>query len=137
MPYVTPALGMSGVPSTAFSCEPPRVTRRYYNVPVDAAPVAKANPLRVLKALCSVEDYVVLKIDIDTPSVEEPLLVQILHDHELAARIDELYFEHHVHLSPMRRWWSPGLTGTGCAVQDSYALFRALRALGIRAHSWV
>ena len=109
----------------------------YYNVPVDPAPGAKANPLRVLKALGSVEDFIVLKIDIDAPSVEESLLVQILEDDELAALIDELYFEHHVHLSPMRKWWSTGLSGTGCAVHDSYALFRALRARGIRAHSWV
>ena len=110
---------------------------RYFNVPVETAQDAKANPLRALKSLGSVDDFIVVKVDIDTPSIEEPLIAQILDDEGLSELIDELYFEHHVLLSPMRKWWATGLNDTGCAVQDSYALFHALRQRGIRAHSWV
>ena len=102
-------------------------------MPVETAQDAKANPLRALKSLGSVDDFIVVKVDIDTPSIEEPLIAQILDDEGLSELIDELYFEHHVLLSPMRKWWATGLNDTGCAVQDSYALFHALRQRGIRA----
>ena len=118
-------------------CNKPCPFYRYFNVPVETAQDAKANPLRALKSLGSVDDFIVVKVDIDTPSIEEPLIAQILDDEGLSELIDELYFERHVLLSPMSKWWATGLNDTGCAVQDSYALFHALRQRGIRAHSWV
>ena len=56
------------------------IPHRYFNVPVETAQDAKANPLRALKSLGSVDDFIVVKLDIDTPSVEEPLIAQILDD---------------------------------------------------------
>ena len=78
---------------------------------------------------------------LQSSEVEEPLLSQILADPEVSGRIDELFFEHHVHLHPLSlvtRGWGPSVRNrTRCTIHDSYALFRALRERGIRAHSWV
>ena len=78
------------------------------------------------------------EIDIDAPHIEAALLAQIVADAELSSRIDELYFEHHVHRSPMAALgWRRMLAGSNETLPDSYGLFSRLRALGIRAHSWV
>ena len=110
----------------------------YYNVPVTAERGAMFNPLRTLRAIAAVDDLVVIKVDIDAPQIEAALLAQIVADAELSSRIDELYFEHHVHRSPMAALgWRRMLAGSNETLPDSYALFSRLRALGIRAHSWV
>lgn len=128
---------------TIYRAAPDHVVDRlsYYNVGVDARPGSKHNPLRTLRAIATPADLVVFKVDIDTAEVEEPLLSQILADPEVSGRIDELFFEHHVHLHPLSlvtRGWGPSVRNrTRCTIHDSYALFRALRERGIRAHSWV
>ena len=57
------------------------------------------------------------------------------------ARIDELYYEHHVIHSPMyKMWWNSRLGGDNRpneTLVDSYELFSALREKGVRAHAWV
>ena len=73
----------------------------YYNIPVEASPNATANPLRALRHLARPDDFVVFKLDIDAATLEADFLSQILGDPQLAALIDELYFEHHVHQSPV------------------------------------
>ena len=71
----------------------------------------------------------------------------------VASLIDELYYEHHVRLSPMaHKGWERSLvhtvfdesrnetlreSATEATLQDSYAIFHRLREMGIRAHSWV
>lgn len=111
----------------------------YFNIPVTSEPNDKYNPLTYIRTLCKPEDFVVLKIDIDTPNLEEALIKQVVNDPQLAVLIDELYFEHHVSGSPMQhRGWGniPGVH-LGGDIVDSYKLFTKLRELGIRAHSWV
>lgn len=114
----------------------------YYNVPVDPTPGARENPLRTLRAVATPADFVVLKIDIDNVPIEWSLIQQILADADLAARIDELYFEHHVLLHPLAYkydGWSADLDLKihKKTLVDSYELFARLRERGIRAHSWV
>ena len=108
----------------------------YFNVPADPAFGAKHNPLRILAELVHEDDFVVFKMDIDTSSVEMPLIKQIMDDAAMHSRIDELYFEHHVSRSPMH-WRGWGDTVGNESLPDSYLLFSKLRSLGIRAHSWV
>ena len=137
---------------------------RYFNVAADPTPNAKHNPLTMLRRVAKKSDFVVLKIDIDTAWVEARLISQILEDDTLAELIDELYFEHHVHRTPMREW---GLTmergmanetkhfhrishdakylkqrSGSFVVSDnditaSYMIFHSLWERRIRAHSWV
>ena len=109
----------------------------YYNLPVDAQPGAKHNPWRTLRAIATPRDFVVVKIDIDNSTVEEPLVTQLLADRSLARLVDELYFEHHVRGTPMWTCCWRQATVTTHTLVHSYNVFSRLRELGIRAHSWV
>jgi hypothetical protein len=83
------------------------------------------NPLNVLKHLCTPEDYVVMKLDIDDVELERALLSQILNDTSLMGLVDELYYE-----------WNP-VESTWNTIQAAYAIFHALRSAGVRAHGWI
>ena len=109
----------------------------YYNVPLSATPGARHNPLRTLRAVARANDFVVLKVDFDTPALERALVEQVLTP-EISPLVDELYFEHHVHDSPLSRYkYGPKVGPDQDHLHDSYELFSRLREAGIRAHSWV
>ena len=112
----------------------PRYT--YFNVPVNSSKDSEQNPLRFIRALVQKEDFVVLKVDIDSPFTELELIKEIITDREgVGILIDEIYFEHHVTGSLMSHsWYRDGMLGD---IVESYKLFGLLRRLGIRAHSWV
>ena len=128
-------------PERVYADMPPDVVDviSYFNVPVNVTVGAKHNPLRILKALVRPVDFVVLKLDIDPDCrIEEALIAQILDDDAISSRIDELYYEHHTHLTPMtNKGWMKSLSTTNQTLADSYRLFHALRERGVRAHSWV
>lgn len=111
-------------------------TFSYHNYPISAVPGAPSNPLAWLLALTEPDDFVIFKLDIDTPSIERQLVEQLLSAPELLARVDEFFWEHEVSGSPMvhQGWASSRPTET---LQESYELFSRLREAGIRAHSWV
>mmetsp|Transcript_7175 Transcript_7175/g.11946 ORF Transcript_7175/g.11946 Transcript_7175/m.11946 type:complete len:103 (-) Transcript_7175:193-501(-) len=95
-----------------------------------------ANPLRILKEIAHPDDFVVIEIDIDHDPTEIKFIRQILSNRDVSVRIDEMYFEHHVGLSPMiYRGWNDKRKAMN--LPQSYELFTELRNLGIRAHSWV
>jgi hypothetical protein len=107
---------------------------RYYNVAVQQDPQALHNPIRLLKASAKPQDYVVVKLDIDTPWLELALMQQLLADEDAMRLVDELFFEQHTGGSPMTKYgWEHVLDD----ITDSYALFTELRVRGVRAHSWV
>lgn len=108
----------------------------YFNVPADPVPNAKHNPLRILLEITRPEDFVVLKLDIDNSAVETALIKQVLKSTNLLVHIDEVYFEHHVAMSPVH-WSSWGDSVGNATLPESYEMFQQLRANGIRAHSWV
>ena len=129
-------------PRKQWSTVPADIKRKtsWYNIPATAIKGDPDNPLTFIKELVSVEDYVVFKLDIDTPAVEVALVQQLMKDEELLELIDEFYFEHHVSGSPMQ-WHGWGdLTKSKTAlghIQNSYDIFTFFRQRGIRAHSWV
>ena len=53
------------------------------------------NPLEVLGSVAEPGDFVVFKLDIDTPELEKRIIADILPNPRWACLIDELYFEHH------------------------------------------
>jgi len=109
-------------------------TSFFDGVPVSAEVGHEHNPVSKMYSSCKPEDYCVFKLDIDTPSVELPLVEQLLgNPQETRAKVDELFFEHHVH-GVMQKYWGSAVNGT---FADSYDLFGGLRRLGVRAHSWV
>ena len=97
---------------------------QYINMPVSAGD-EMTNPLRVIKALCAPEDFVVLKLDIDNVDLEQALLSQLLADPELQGLIDEMYYE-----------WNPTEAGWS-SMSQAYKMFHALRSAGMRAHGWI
>jgi hypothetical protein len=92
----------------------------------------KFNPWNILKSIAKPEDYVIIKLDIDTPKLENELINQVANDTSISSLIDEMFFEMHVTVTEMKDCCGspPG------ELKDSYKLFRKLRDLGIRMHSW-
>lgn len=107
----------------------------YHNLPAPYGVVEPGNPLNIIKQVATQGDYVLLKIDIDDTPLELEFIRQVMSDPQVAALVDELFFEHHVNFKPMQPDWH-----TANEIQqlsDSYEIFTRLRQLGIRAHSWV
>jgi hypothetical protein len=102
----------------------------FINAGVDTT--GKFNPWNILKSIAKVNDYVIIKLDIDTPTLENALIQQILNDTSISSLIDEMFFEMHITVNEMRSYWGspPG------QLKDTYILFNKLRQLGIRMHSW-
>jgi hypothetical protein len=80
------------------------------------------------------DDFVVVKLDIDTPVVETLLVEQLRSNPSLSKLVDVFYFEHHVQLRELIGNW--GVVGN-VSVKESMELFVDLRRQGIVSHSWV
>lgn len=107
----------------------------WINTGVDAEEGHKLNPLHSIIQKFHEDDLIVLKVDIDSPHIELPLVMQLLDDKDniYHSLIDQFYFEHHVHMGDLIAWWKEAVGTT----KDSYELFQGLRKKGIGAHSWV
>jgi hypothetical protein len=108
----------------------------WINTGVDATESAKMNPLHSIIEKFDEDDFIVVKLDIDTPFIEIPLFQQILEggkDNIYHRLIDVFYFEHHVHLGELAPAWNLTMEGT---VKDSLDMFHALRRKGVSAHFW-
>lgn len=123
-------------PTAVFERVPPELLTSYHwiNVGVSANPEDRLNPFRMLLSDFTEDDFIVVKLDIDTPFIELPLAYQLLNDTRLHKLIDHFYFEHHVNLGDLLPWWGTKVNGT---VFDSLQLFRGLRERGVASHSWV
>ena len=84
----------------------------------------------------SEEDYVLFKLDIDTPT-EELIVDHLLQTPEDCSLIDEFIWEHHLSANYLMRGMWGGAASPDLKMSDSYNYFRALRERGVRAHSWV
>ena len=73
----------------------------YLNFPVTATAGTAVDPWRLVATEATEADYVVLKLDIDTPRVEQRLVSRLRHDIALLHLVDEFYYEHHVRESQM------------------------------------
>jgi len=97
--------------------------------------------IRLLNSTARPEDYVAVKLDIDTPGIEISIIHALLNDAYLASLVDELFFEYHFY----EAHWYPGWfftreqlrSGTIPNVDDALELMQRLRRMGIRAHFWV
>ncbi len=95
----------------------------------------RLNPLHSIIKKLHEDDFVVLKLDIDSPSIELPLARELLEDKDglYSKIVDQFYFEHHVHLGELAGDWRSSMKGT---VSESLELFSNLRKRGIPAHFW-
>ena len=90
--------------------------------------------IEILEAVVKPEDFVAVKIDIDTPSAELMIVEAIAEKPEIAALIDELFFEYHYYFDGINFGWGDNVM---CDVDSALGLMRRLRELGIRAHFWI
>jgi hypothetical protein len=125
-------------PSAVFASVPRSLhaSYQYINIPVSAERGDPGNPLEIIKAITSPFDFVAVKLDIDTPLIENQLVQQILEDSDIYDRIDEFFFEHHVNFKPMARWWGSALDTNHTLASSYHDIFLALRKRGVRAHGW-
>jgi hypothetical protein len=123
-------------PENVYEKLPPHLLAAYHwiNVGVSADPDSTLNPLKLLLENFREDDLIVVKLDIDTASIEVPLALQLLKDDRYSKLIDQFYFEHHVLNSELAEDWRQSMKGT---VKESLDLFAGLREKGIPAHSWV
>ena len=114
---------------------------QYFNWPASSNRSDPSSPLNIIKTIAHAEDFVVLKLDIDTPEVEMEIIRRLVDDPELLELVDEFFFEHHFWLPEMNLVWYgkpyPSPAPTADTLADSYKLFLALREKGVRAHAWV
>lgn len=120
-------------PATRAKWEP-RLT--FYNgIPVSAEQGHKDNVVERIYELCNENDFCGFKLDIDTPSVELPLVQQLLaQPSNTTIALNEFFFEHHVHGTMQYHGWGDNVAST---FADSITIFTQLRQLGVRSHSWI
>lgn len=124
-------------PSTVFNeLLPTEYIDSYHwiNTGVSAEKGHKMNPLDSILRKFTKEDLVIVKLDIDTPSVEVPLAHQLLEDNSLHEIVDHLFFEHHVLMAEIEPNWRRSSQGS---VKSSFDLFEGLRKKGVMSHFWV
>eukprot|EP01138_Halocafeteria_seosinensis_P016260 gb/GECG01016590.1/.p1 GENE.gb/GECG01016590.1/~~gb/GECG01016590.1/.p1 ORF type:complete len:157 (+),score=11.98 gb/GECG01016590.1/:1-471(+) len=122
-------------PGDAWQSVPAEVWPYYQwvNMPCSSTVGAATNPWTWVKELVKPEDFVVVKLDIDTPSVELPLVSQFQNDTELQMLVDEFFFEKHHNHWQMNHYFHHKVQGD---LALAYDLLYRLRKSGIRAHSW-
>jgi hypothetical protein len=102
----------------------------WINVGVNASVDSKLNPLHSIlqKFLISL---LLIKLDIDTSSIELPIAKQLSDDPRYANMVDQFYFEHHVHMQEMSRIYRSAMSGS---LQHTFELFYGLRLKGVSSH---
>ena len=87
-------------------------------------------------AKASKEDFVVVKVDMDTSASDLTIVEAIAERPEIAALIDELYFEYHFYYDGHNFGWGDADAVKG-DVDTAMGLMHRLRALGVRSHFWI
>jgi len=110
----------------------------WMNVGVSHEEGHRLNPLHSILKGFEEDDFIVLKLDIDTNDIEQNLARQLLVDkddvyHKL---IDHFYFEDHVHIREMKPAWGCCGAHMEGTIKDTQDLFYGLREKGIPAHFW-
>jgi hypothetical protein len=106
----------------------------WINVGVSADRNSRVNPFNMILKNYNSDDLIVIKLDIDTSSIEVPLATQILEDARLHDLVDQFFFEHHVCMTEIAGSWGGSMHGS---IQESMELFTGLRKAGVAAHFWV
>ena len=112
-----------------------KASYHWYNVGVDASRDGTyRNPFAMIADSFRPDDFVVVKLDIDSTVIENPLAEQLSTDPVLRSIVDVFYYEHHVALKELAIPWGHDVAGS---MQQSMELFRDLRKHGIAAHYWI
>ena len=125
-------------PDKVFDLLPEKYLPAYHwiNVGVSDKKGHKLNPLDSILRHFDEDDLIVVKLDIDTPHIENKLAKQLLEDEDsiYSKLVDQFYFEHHVRLGELQPYW--GTRNVIHSIADSFNLFQSFRRKGIPAHFW-
>lgn len=113
----------------------------FYNVPISADKEHADSPVRFLQQMATPDDFVALKLDIDSPDYEMPIAMQLLTDNTFSTLVDEFFFELHYRCEVMTSCgWGKKVPAEshGLVLDRPHVLrfFMDLRKRGIRAHIW-
>ncbi|OEU07111.1 hypothetical protein FRACYDRAFT_251850 [Fragilariopsis cylindrus CCMP1102] len=109
----------------------------WYNIGVSSNITSYTNPLRLILDTYNKEtDFIVIKLDIDTPTIEIQLSKLLLEIPELTKLVDIFYFEHHIAMKELSAAWKSTMINSG-SIQDSMEFFTSLREHNILAHYWI
>lgn len=122
-------------PEDVYKAIPDSLMTSYHWINVGISPKVgdKLNPFHSILHQFNKNDFVVVKLDVDTASVEVPLAFQLLNDTSVHSVVDQFYFEHHVHAFPISENWRTSMRGS---IKDTFELFTSLRKSGIPSHFW-
>jgi hypothetical protein len=90
------------------------------------------NPLISIVKQFDEDDFILVKLDIDTADIENQMAKLLLEDDSINQLVDHFYFEHHIMISEMKKW---GALATG-TFKYSLELMNALRKKGVASHYW-
>jgi len=123
------------VQADVFDDMPVRVLARYsyYNVGVQSDERSVWNFWHFVREVATVEDHVSVKLDIDSPGLEEAFVEQIKRSPSIMQLVDEMFYEDHVNSLVMRPYWG---YENRRRINDTYGDFLYLRQHGVRMHSW-
>lgn len=138
----------------------PKLT--FVNEPVEFNTSTVRDPLAMLRRTARREDYVVMKIDVDTYKDQTRLVEEIAAQPRLYELVDELFFEYHFHvddstqanhprprrerehcakraaaMSANERFKFQGYAQSCDTVDEAISLMQKLRRRGVRSHFWV
>jgi hypothetical protein len=122
-------------PDDVFKALPPQYLSAFHwiNCGVSSELDHLHNPWNLLLEHYNEDDFVVVKLDIDTPAIEKALADQLFNNPRLFKMVDQFYFEHHVNQMELAGHWG----GTNESVEASFRFFSGLRERGVAAHFWV
>jgi hypothetical protein len=132
-------------PSQFWKHVPPRWKPLYhfFNKDITASPTDADSVQTLTKQLgITKHDFVAFKLDIDTPKVEIPIVLDLLSkDSDFAEYIDEFFFELHFRCEVMMPCgWDSKMPeefmGLKLDRHGALQLFGDLRRRGVRAHFW-
>jgi hypothetical protein len=128
-------------PTSFWDGVPDEISQSYhfYNVPISSNITAASNPLRIIRDIATLDDFVSFKLDVDTPEVEIPIALDILANPDIAELIDEFFFELHFNCPLLKGCWG-SLPDTVAGLKldriTAMNLFQKYRQMGIRSHFW-
>mmetsp|Transcript_5752 Transcript_5752/g.7086 ORF Transcript_5752/g.7086 Transcript_5752/m.7086 type:complete len:389 (-) Transcript_5752:194-1360(-) len=93
----------------------------WINTGVSAEVEDRLNPLKSIISRFDEDDLIIVKLDIDTGSIEVPMANQLLEDESISKLVDLFYFESHGFMK----------------ANAGFNLIHGLREKGVAAHFWV
>ncbi|KAL7479811.1 hypothetical protein ACHAW6_005531 [Cyclotella cf. meneghiniana] len=105
----------------------------WINVGIDPKPGAKLNPFTIILDEFDSDDFIVIKLDIDTSAIENRLALQLRNDDRLLEIVDLFYVEDHRLQEELLPWWGGSANGS---IGESLELMAGLRAKGVVSHYW-